>query len=32
MKFIQHSAGEGFQLKVRELRDHERPLRATIPE
>jgi glucosyl-3-phosphoglycerate synthase len=32
MKLIQYAAEEGFHLEVREIRDHERPPMATIPE
>jgi glucosyl-3-phosphoglycerate synthase len=32
MKLIQHAADDGFHLEVREIRDHERPPMATIPE
>ncbi len=32
MKLIRHAADEGFHLEVREIRDHERPPMATIPE
>jgi glucosyl-3-phosphoglycerate synthase len=32
MKLIRHAADDGFHLEVREIRDHERPPMATIPE
>ncbi len=32
MKLIQHAADGGFHLEVREIRDHERPPMASIPE
>jgi glucosyl-3-phosphoglycerate synthase len=32
MKLIRYAADEGFHLEVREIRDHERPAMASIPE
>ena len=32
MKLIRYAADEGFHLEVREVRDHERPPMATVPE
>lgn len=32
MKLIRYAADEGFHLEVREIREHERPPMATIPE
>nr|PZN28318.1 MAG: hypothetical protein DIU80_10825 [Chloroflexota bacterium] len=32
MKLIQYADNEGFRLEVREIRDHERPPMASIPE